>query len=80
MSGRLVFIVVAAIANVGLGAFIWLKSSRNAINRYFALFSFAVAAWTVSNGLVSSYADSPWGYVWARLAFASASLIPITFR
>jgi signal transduction histidine kinase len=79
MSGRLVFIVVAAIANVGLGAFIWLKSSRNAINRYFALFSFAVAAWTVSNGLVSSYADSPWGYVWARLAFASASLIPITF-
>jgi hypothetical protein len=33
MSGRLVFIVVAAIANVGLGAFIWLKSSRNAINR-----------------------------------------------
>ena len=43
MSGRLVFIVVAAIANVGLGAFIWLKSSRNAINRYFALFSFAVA-------------------------------------
>lgn len=79
MSGRIFFIVVAALANVGLGAFIWLKSSRNAINRYFALFSFAVAAWTVSNGLVSIYADSPWGFIWARLAFASASLIPITF-
>ncbi len=79
MSGRLFLIVVAALGNVGLGAFIWLKSSRNAVNRYFALFSFAVAAWTVSNGLVSIYADSAWGFLWARLAFASASLIPITF-
>ncbi len=79
MTGRLVFIAIAAVANVGLGAFVYLKSSRNAINRYFAFFSFAVAAWTLSNGLVSAYAGSDWGYLWARLAFASASLIPITF-
>jgi len=79
MSGRLAFIVIAAIANFGLGAFVYLKDSRNAINRYFAFFSFAVAVWTLSNGLVSTYAGSEWGYVWARFAFASASLIPITF-
>lgn len=79
MTGRLAFIVIAAIANFGLGAFVYLKHSRNSINRYFAYFSFAVAAWTLSNGLVSTYASSEWGYVWARFAFASASLIPITF-
>ena len=79
MTGRLTFIVVAALANFGLGFFVYLTSSRSAINRYFAFFSFAVAAWTLSNGLVSSYAGSEWGYVWARFAFASASLIPMTF-
>lgn len=79
MTGRLTFIVVAAIANFGLGLFVYLKNPSKAINRHFAFFSFAVAAWTLSNGLVSSYAGSDWGYVWARFAFASASLIPITF-
>ena len=79
MSGRLTFIVIAAIANFGLGLFVYSRNSRNAINRHFALFSFAVAAWTLSNGLVSSYAGSEWGYVWARFAFASASMIPMTF-
>jgi signal transduction histidine kinase/MFS family permease len=79
MTGRLAFIVIAAIANFGLGTFVYLRHARNPINRYFAFFSFAVAAWTLSNGLVSTYASSPWGYVWARFAFASASLIPITF-
>ena len=79
MTGRLAFIVLAAFANFGLGAFVYSKSPRNPINRHFAFFSFAVAAWTLSNGLVSSYAGSEWGYVWARFAFASASLIPVTF-
>jgi PAS domain S-box-containing protein len=79
MTGRLVFIVIAAIANLGLAIFVFLKNPQNRINRYFALFSFAVAAWTLSNGLVSSYAGSQSGFVWARFAFAFASLIPITF-
>jgi signal transduction histidine kinase/MFS family permease len=79
MTGRLTLIVIAALANFGLGAFVYRRHSRNSINRYFAFFSFAVAAWTLSNGLVSTYAGSEWGYVWARFAFASASLIPITF-
>ena len=79
MAGRLTFIVIAAIANFGLGGFVYLKSPKNPINRHFAFFSFAVAAWTLSNGLVSSYAGSEWGYIWARFAFASASVIPVTF-
>jgi PAS domain S-box-containing protein len=81
MTGRLTFIVIAACANVVLGTYVYrkLKNTRNAIGRYFAFFSYAVAAWTLSNGLVSYYAGSQRGYVWARLAFASASLIPVTF-
>src|SRR5580704_10414275 len=79
MTGRLTFIIIAAIANFGLGAFVYRKGTRNPINRYFAFFSLSVAAWTLSNGLVSVYAGSEWGYVWARFAFAFASLIPITF-
>ncbi len=79
MTGRLTFIVIAAIANFGLGLFVYLKNPLKAINRHFAFFSLAVAAWTLSNGLVSSYAGYDSGTVWARLAFASASLIPITF-
>ena len=79
MTGRLTFIVIAAIANIGLGLFVYLKNPTKQINRHFAFFSLAVAAWTLSNGLVSSYAGSESGYIWARLAFASASLIPVTF-
>lgn len=79
MAGRLTFIVIAAIANIGLGLFVYLKNPRKQINQHFTFFSFSVAAWTLSNGLVSSYAGSEWGYIWARFAFASASLIPVTF-
>lgn len=79
MTGRLAFIVVAAIANLGLGIFVFLKGPRNPINRHFTFFSVSVAAWTLSNGLVSSYAGTEWGYVWARFAFAFASLIPVAF-
>ncbi|HEY7531464.1 MAG TPA: ATP-binding protein [Nitrospiraceae bacterium] len=79
MIDRLTFIVIAAVANFGLGLFVYAKNPRNPINRHFALFSFAVAAWTLSNGLVSSYAGSAWGSLWARFAFASASMIPMTF-
>jgi PAS domain S-box-containing protein len=81
MTGRLTFIVIAALANVALGTFVYLKlrTPKSAIGRYFAFFSYAVAAWTLSNGLVSLYAGSERGYLWARFAFASASLIPVTF-
>src|SRR4026209_991929 len=81
MTGRLTFIVIVALANVALGTFVYLKlrTPWSAIGRYFAFFSYAVAAWTLSNGLVSLYAGSDRGYLWARFAFASASLIPVTF-
>jgi len=78
-ASHLVLITLAALANLVLGAAILSKEPRGRIHRYFALFSFSVAAWTLSNGLVSAYPDTEWGFVWGRLAFASASVIPVAF-
>jgi PAS domain S-box-containing protein len=76
---NLVLIAVAALANLSLGSAILAKDPRGHVHRSFALFSFAVATWTLSNGLVSTYAGTPWGTVWARLAFASSAAIPVAF-
>ena len=79
MSGYLTLLTIAALANIGLGAIVLSRDMKSSIYRRFAAFSFFVATWTLSNGLVSTYADSAWGYIWGRLAFASASLISVTF-
>ncbi|HEV8485379.1 MAG TPA: ATP-binding protein [Blastocatellia bacterium] len=78
-SGHLLLITTAATANLGLGIAIVSRNRRSPIHRYFGFFSFSVASWTLSNGLVSAYPGTEWGYIWGRLAFASASLIPIAF-
>ncbi len=79
MTGHLTLLTIAALANAGLGAIVLSRDFNNSIYRSFAAFSFSVATWTLSNGLVSLYADTPWGYLWGRLAFASASVIPVAF-
>src|SRR6266542_1536713 len=79
MSFNLALITSVAIANLVLGAGVLFRNPRGLIHRYFALFAWAVACWTLSNGLVSTFAESDIGYLWARLAFASATLIPIAF-
>ena len=76
---HLALITIAAVANLALGTAILWRNPKGKIHRYFAVFSFSVAAWILSNGLVSAYAGTEWGYVWGRLAFASASAIPIAF-
>src|SRR3989442_7020179 len=79
MNERLTISLVAAFANTILGLLVWFKNSSQRVNRYFACFSLAVAAWALSNGLVDAYASTPWGIVLARMAFLSASLIPLAF-
>ncbi len=78
-NGHLLLITFTALATLGLGVVILSKQPAGAIHRSFAAFSVSVAAWTVSNGLVAAYPDTAWGYVWGRLAFASASIIPFAF-
>ncbi len=72
-------LILTAIANLILGLAVWIRNPSKRVNQYFALLSAVLAAWTLSNGLVSTYAASSWGIIWARIAFASASLIPLCF-
>ncbi|MGH6804801.1 MAG: histidine kinase N-terminal 7TM domain-containing protein, partial [Methyloceanibacter sp.] len=76
---HVLLITFTAVATLALGVVILSKRPKGRIHRSFAAFSFSVAAWTVSNGLVAAYPDAELGYIWGRLAFASASVIPIAF-
>ena len=79
MSGHLALIAAVPLANISLGGAVLLRQPRRSINRYFALFSFSVAAWTLSNGVAVTYPDSDLAVIVARFAFASASAIPTAF-
>jgi PAS domain S-box-containing protein len=79
MIERFLILLLTTGANLLFGFVVWSKNSSDRVNQYFALFSVAVAAWTLSNGLVATFADTPWGILWARSAFASASLLPLSF-
>jgi signal transduction histidine kinase len=70
---------LVAAANIFLGYLVWRRNRSNPVNRYFAMFAVAVAAWTLSNGLVNSYAATPWGVLWARASFASSTVIALSF-
>jgi signal transduction histidine kinase len=60
-----------------LGVTIWRSQPSGPANRAFAYLALTLGAWTLSNGLVATYAGTPWGIVWARAAFFSASLLPL---
>jgi PAS domain S-box-containing protein len=79
MTERLSILLLTSVINLALGLAVWLKNSSQRVNQYFAFFSFAVATWTFSNGLVDAYAATPLGIIWARTAFAAASAIPLSF-
>lgn len=79
MTSELAFIAAAALANFSLGAAVLFRAPKAVIHRYFALFSCAVAVWTISNGFALAYPEVPWRDIWPRLAFASAAIIPISF-
>ncbi len=79
MNGHLALIATAALANLGLGVAVWARDVKGQIHRYFALFSFSIATWTLSNGFLSIELDPTSAILWGRLAFASASLIPASF-
>ena len=79
MNLQLTLITAAAFANLILGAVVLFRNARGAIHRSFAFFSFSVAVWTLSSTFVLTDRGSGWGAVWGRLAFGSASLIPLSF-
>ncbi len=79
MTGNLYLIFLAAVLNLWLGTWVWLRAPRELINRHFGMFSLAISAWIVSNVLVNLYAATNWGFLWGRLAFATGAMISVSF-
>lgn len=79
MNPQLALIAAAALANIGLGAVVLARQPRSKVNQYFAVFSFSVAVWTVSNALALAQLRAFSVEFFPRLAFASASIIPVGF-
>lgn len=65
-----------ALALAGLGLSTWLVKPASSVNRWFAIYTLAVAGWVVGvGGLQSGTSLEAWG----RFTFASASLVPAAF-
>jgi PAS domain S-box-containing protein len=79
MNERFVIFVLPTLANLTLGLAVWLRNPSYRINQYFAIFSSAVAVWTLSTGLAITYGASSWAIIWTRMAFAAGSIIPLFF-
>ena len=79
MTPQLALIAAAALGNIALGVLVLVRQPNAKINRYFAVFSFSVAAWTASNALALAQLRFVPADFFPRLAFASASLIPVGF-
>lgn len=79
MSEALTISFLTTTAHVVLGTAVWRNQPRQPANQWFAFLSLTLAAWTLSNGLVNAYGGTASGIIWARSAFATASLMPLCF-
>ena len=70
---------LSALANLGLGWFVYRRHSHSPINISFGIFAFNIAFWTLAvlmGILVKSEAGA---FFWIRLSFAMAAFMPATF-
>jgi len=72
MTDALAILALTAASHAALGVAVWRSQPSGPANRAFACLALTLGAWTLSNGLVTAYAHTPWGIVWARSAFFSA--------
>jgi signal transduction histidine kinase len=77
MTAPLIVLPLVTATYVLLSVTVWRSRPSGPANRAFAYLALTLGAWTLSNGLVRTYAETPWGIVWARAAFCSASLLPL---
>ena len=77
MTGPLIVLILTTSVYALLGVMVWRSQPSGPAHRAFAYLTLTLGAWTLSNALVATYADTPWGIVWARAAFVSASLLPL---
>ena len=77
MSKTLVVLTLTTLAHVLLSLAVWRSKASGPANRAFVYLALTMGLWTISNGLVSVYADSSSGIYWARSVFLAASLMPL---
>lgn len=77
MTAPLIPLALVTVTYALLGVIIWRSQPSGRAHRAFAYLALTLGAWTLSNGLVATYAGTPWGIVWARAAFFSASMLPL---
>lgn len=77
MAAPLVLLLLVTVTYALLGVTVWRSQPSGSAHRAFTRLTLTLGAWTLSNGLVATYAETPWGIVWARAAFFSASLLPL---
>jgi signal transduction histidine kinase len=77
MTAPLIVLLLVTATYALLSVIVWRSQPSGPANRAFAYLALTLGAWTLSNGLVRTHAETPWGIVWARAAFCSASLLPL---
>jgi signal transduction histidine kinase len=77
MTNTLVVLALTTLAHVLLSLAVWRSKATGPANRAFIYLALTMGLWTISNGLVSAYADSASGIIWARSVFFAASLLPL---
>ncbi len=70
---------VVAGLEIGLALAVWLQAPHRRVNRWFAAFAGALAAWGSANALFRLVDEPAASLILARTAFATAALIPVTF-
>ena len=73
---RALSLVFLASLLVGLAAYIWQARQSNKINRRFAMLTLSIAGWVLAIAGVESEIQTE---VWGRVAFVTASLMPVAF-
>ena len=77
MTKTLVILALTTVAHVLLSLAVWRSKASGPANRAFMYLALTMGLWTISNGLVSAYASTPSGIIWARSGFFAASLLPL---
>lgn len=77
MTKTLVVLALTTTAHVLLSLAVWRSKASGPANRAFMYLALTMGIWTFNNGLVSAYADTPSGIIWARSVFLAASLMPL---
>jgi len=71
--------LINAVTSTILGLFVFLKDTKNSVNKTFALFCLSVAAWSYAYMFWPLASDASTALIWFRLLHIGAVFAPITY-